>query len=71
MAAAAPTPHNSELRSWFREEDHPIWYESFSDDEREHLLEEDLQAGYRVPILLASVICCGVLLAVVSVWLIW
>ena len=57
------------LRSWFRETEHPVWYHAFTSQEREHMVEDDLAAGYRIPILLTSIVFFGLATMAVSVLL--
>ena len=42
---------------------HPNWVENFPESERRELMDEDLEAGRMVPLLLASIILGGVTLA--------
>ncbi len=57
--------------TWFRSEDHPAWFQHFSEEQQQEMLADDLVAGRSVPYLLTAVICAGVVLAVTSVLLMW
>ena len=63
--AGKPAPSNFNL--WFREADHPVWFHSFSESQRQQLVKDDLQAGRIVPLILTAIICVGLALAVISV----
>ena len=55
------------LQSWFREEEHPVWYRSIPEQERERMVDEDLSAGYWIPSILTAIVLCGLLSMAVSV----
>ena len=57
------------LEEWFPAKDHPAFFNSFTDAEREQMLADDLDAGRSVPKLLTAIIILGVVLASSSVWL--
>lgn len=59
--------HVEMLKEWYCEGDHPIWYGRFSYEDREQMIEDDLSAGYRIPLLLFGIICIGVTMMAVSV----
>ena len=58
------------LKRWHRLKDHPVWMKRFSEDDQERLLEEDLDAGYHVPLLLATLVSSGMILMAITVALI-
>ena len=43
--------------------DHPNWVENFPESVRRQLMDDDLEAGRNVPLLLATIILGGVTLA--------
>ena len=47
------------LREWYREDQHPVWYGKFPERDREKMVEDDLSAGYRIPILLTAIVFFG------------
>ena len=47
------------------------WTDHFTVEERRQLMHEDLQAGRTVPRLMTSLIAAGVILATVTVVLVW
>ena len=57
-------PHN-----WCDKQHHPIWCGVFSLRQREKQVEQDMQAGYRIPAVLTAIMVFGLLSMVVSVWL--
>ena len=57
------------LRRWHRRKDHPVWFRRFSESEQEHLVEDDLQAGYSVALLLVAVVTLGFILVGTTVLL--
>ena len=58
-----------DLRSWFRESEHPVWYRRFSGKQQDRLLNEDLTAGKRIASILVSIVSFGLVSMVVSVLL--
>jgi hypothetical protein len=67
MAAHTPS-HKSILELGVHEEDHPVWTAAFSDENRLRQLNEDLLAGRSVSAVLVMIVTAGLLLAVVSVF---
>lgn len=55
------------LRKWHSVASHPVWFQSFEDDEQERLLNDDLTASTSVAAVLVSVVTIGLLLIVGSV----
>jgi len=45
----------------------PLWRESFPDEVRQQMIEDDLLAGESVSLLLATLITVGLILGIVSV----
>jgi hypothetical protein len=56
---------------WMGTRPHPTLEARFSESDLEAMFEEDLNAGRTVPLLLVSVIFCGMLLAIASVVLLY
>ncbi len=56
---------------WLGNRPHPTLEARFSERELEAMFEDDLSAGRVVPLLLTSVIFCGMLLAIGSVALLY
>lgn len=56
---------------WLGNRPHPTLESRFSESDLEAMFEEDLSAGRSVPLLLASVIFCGMLMAIGSVALLY
>jgi hypothetical protein len=62
----ATAPHT--LRSWgIDEAAHPVLMKSFTADERQRLIEEDLFAGRSVSLELAVVVAVGLLIGALAV----
>ncbi|MCG8450923.1 MAG: hypothetical protein MI725_15255 [Pirellulales bacterium] len=59
------------LRRWHCRKDHPIWFQRFSEKEQEHLVEDDLSAGYSVALVLVTVVTLGFVLVAGTVLLTW
>ena len=57
------------LRRWYQEESHPVWYRSFPTPERRRMVEDDLSAGYRIPSLLTAIVLFGLTTMVITVLL--
>ena len=47
---------------------HPTW-KSFSPQQQLSLIEEDLRAGYSVPLVLIAPMLVGIVLGIVTLWL--
>jgi hypothetical protein len=50
---------------------YPGWRDRFSARNRRRMIDDDLKAGYSVPILLASVVSIGVMMAIITVLATW
>ena len=66
MASVAPVdPMARRIR--FQEENYPMWKESFPEEIRRQMIQEDLLAGESVSMVLFTLITIGLLLGIVSV----
>ena len=70
MATVSPA-HQKQYALWLGNRPHPKLNAHFSQRELEDMFEEDLKAGKTVPLLLTSVVFCGMVLAIVSVLLLY
>lgn len=66
---AQTTCHKSILELGVHAEDHPVWTSAFSDENRLGQLNDDLMAGRSVSAVLVMIVTMGLLLAVVSVFI--
>lgn len=69
--ATVSTSHAKQYDLWLGNRPHPTLQSHFNQAEIESLFEEDLSAGRTVPLLLTSVIFSGMLLALLSVVLLY
>ena len=63
------TWHFDSARGRLTRAGHPVWKRAFSEMQRKKLTDEDIEAGYRIPGVLAGVVLLGLVMMVVSVWL--
>jgi len=63
------TVHLKELRKLCNSRHHATWCNVFSRHQRTKLIRDDLQAGYRIPAILAGIILFGLVSMALSVWL--
>ena len=61
--------HLNELARWYGQDSHPVWYRSFSEHQRDNMVEDDLSAGYGIPAILISIVLFGLASMALSVFL--